>query len=67
MCEFHSPQVTLAAATQQLSAAAEESGRSFRAGKSSGGCSSGLEQGAGMPLQSPLFLARKGRELEPGP
>ena len=46
MCEFHSHQVTPTAATQQLSAAAEESRRSFRAGKSSGGCSSGPEQGA---------------------
>lgn len=59
MCEFHSSQVTPAAATQQLSAAAEESWRSFRAGKSSGGCSSGLEQGAADATPEPPALGKK--------
>lgn len=51
---MHSPQVTPDAAAQQLSGAAEEASRSFGVGKSFGGSSSGLEQGAaGTTLEPP--------------
>ena len=37
----------------------QKSGRSFRAGKSSGGCSSGLEQGAADATPEPPALGKK--------
>lgn len=63
---MHSPQVTPDAAAQQLSGAAEEASRSFGVGKSFGGSSSGLEQGAaGTTLEPPAPGGE--RVLEQGP
>lgn len=60
-CQTPLPQVTPVAVTQQLPAAAKEALRSFRAGISFGGRSSGLEQGAaGTTVESPT----PGRERE---